>query len=211
MDFIHITALGRIAFGHNKHLKSVAAAILKHQPTSILSSLPFFTIKGTTGGYTTPSHYAPSGPISRAGGDSQLVVCDGRISTSNPLATSGVLHGSPISDESSQHSDTGILNNCISNGVTDHARSRPLDTALLSQCVSAMCTLAKDPSPRIAGLGWRVLSIIGIEQVVTRFTKSTGHNVRPSESNSLAGISRSSSLLNMNAGKFSSWSWLCAA
>ncbi|KAK1391180.1 Regulatory-associated protein of TOR 1 [Heracleum sosnowskyi] len=197
-------ALGRFAFGHNKHLKSVAAAILKHQPTSVLSSLSFFAIKGTTSGYTMPSHYSYIGPISRAGGDSLSVVRDGRISTSNPLATSGVMHGSPISDESSQHSDSGILNNCISNGVIDHARSRPLDTALYSQCVSAMCTLAKDPSPRIACLGWRVLSIIGIEQVVTRFTKSTGHNVRPSESttpptNSLAGISRSSSLLDMNA------------
>ncbi|XP_074322528.1 regulatory-associated protein of TOR 1-like isoform X2 [Apium graveolens] len=201
-------ALGRFAFGHNKHLKSVAADILKHQPASVLSSLPFFAIKGTSSGYTTPSHYCHIGPISRAGGDKQLLVCDGRISASNPLATSGVMHGSPIS-EASQHSDSGIMKTCFNNGVMDHARSRPLNTALLSQCVSAMCTLAKDPSPRIAGLGWQVLSIIGIEQVATKFTKSTGHNVRPNEfttppTNSLSGILRSSSLFDMNAGHMSS-------
>ncbi|XP_017218499.1 regulatory-associated protein of TOR 1 isoform X2 [Daucus carota subsp. sativus] len=200
-------ALGRFAFGHNKHLKSVAAAILNHQPHSVLSSLPFFAIKGTTSGCTSANYYSHTGPILKAGGDSQSVVCDGRISTSNPLATSGVMHGSPVSDESSQHSDSGILTNCISNGVIDRAHSRHLDNGFYSQCVSAMCTLAKDPSPRIASLGRRVLSIIGIEQVVTKLTKSTGH-VSSSESttpptSSLAGLARSSSLFDLNAGHLS--------
>ena len=196
-------------------MKSVAAAILKHQPHSVLSSLPFFAIKGTTSGCTSANYYSHTGPILKAGGDSQSVVCDGRISTSNPLATSGVMHGSPVSDESSQHSDSGILTNCISNGVIDRAHSRHLDNGFYSQCVSAMCTLAKDPSPRIASLGRRVLSIIGIEQVVTKLTKSTGH-VSSSESttpptSSLAGLARSSSLFDLNAGKISSCSGQCVA
>ncbi|KAI7745102.1 hypothetical protein M8C21_017802, partial [Ambrosia artemisiifolia] len=63
----------------------------------------------------------------------------------------------------------------------------------------------KDPSPRIASLGRRVLSIIGIEQVVTKSAKSTSTSgVRVGESStttsSLAGLARSSSWFDMNGG-----------
>lgn len=143
------------------------------------------------------------GPLLRVGGENQSVVRDGRVSTSSPLATSGLMHGSPLSDDSSQHSDSGILNDCMSNGVVHHTRPRPLDNALYSQCVLAMLTIAKDPSPRIANLGRRVLSIIGIEQVVAKSVKSIG-SVRPGEpptpAPSLAGLARSSSWLDMNGG-----------
>lgn len=198
--------MARFAFGHNKLLKSVASAIWKPQSSSVLSSLPSFAIKGSGSGYTTPNQFSQIGPLLRVGGDSQLAARDGRVSTSSPLANSGIMHGSPLSDDSSQHSDSGILNDCTSNGVISHTRLRPLDNALYSQCVSAMCTLAKDPSPRIAGLGRRVLSIIGIEQVVTKSVKSAGSSVRPGESttpptSSLAGLARSSSWFDMNAGK----------
>lgn len=176
----------------------------KPQSNSVLSSLPSFAIKGTVSGHTTPNQYSHIGPVMRVGGDSQSASRDGRASTSSPLASSGIMSGSPVSDDSSLHSDSGIMNNC--NGGGNHMRSKHLDNALYSQCVSAMCTLAKDPSPRIAGLGRRVLSIIGIEQVVAKSVKSAAGSSRPSESitspiNSLAGLARSSSWFDMNAGK----------
>ncbi len=115
------------------------------------------------------------------------------------------MHGSPVSDDSSQHSDSGILNDGVSNGV-NHSRSKPLDNAMYSQCVLAMCTLAKDPSPRIASLGRRVLSIIGIEQVVAKplkFSSGVQHGEPTTASPTpLAGLARSSSWFEMNGGKF---------
>jgi regulator-associated protein of mTOR len=185
-------ALSRFAFSHNKHLKSIAAAYWnKPQSNYVLSSLPSFALKGTSSGYSTPNHFGPIMRVGDSGGNR-----DGRVSNSSPLATTGLMHGSPLSDDSSQHSDSGILNDCSSNGVV---RPRSLDNALYSQCVSAMCTLAKDPSPRIASLGRKVLSIIGIEQVVT---KSVGKpTVRPGESSAPpTALARSSSWFDMNAG-----------
>ncbi|XP_057473972.1 regulatory-associated protein of TOR 1-like isoform X2 [Actinidia eriantha] len=204
-------ALARFAFGHNKHLKSIAAAYGKPQSNTVINSLPSLNIKCSGSGYTTPTQYLPHGsmgpsqigPLLRVGGDNQLLVRDGRISTSSPLATSGLMHGSPLSDDSSQRSGSGILNDCVSNGVVHHTGPRPLDNALYSQCVLAMFTLAKDPSPRIASLGRRVLSIIGIEQkVVTKSVKPSSSSFRPGESPiptpSLAGLARSSSWFDMN-------------
>ncbi|XP_024982076.1 regulatory-associated protein of TOR 1 isoform X2 [Cynara cardunculus var. scolymus] len=197
-------ALARFAFGHNRHLKSIAAAYWKPQSNSVISSLPSFTVRGSVSGYNTPNQYSQIGPLSRVGGDNQATARDGRVSSSSPLATSGIMHGSPLSDDSSQHSDPGTLNDCITNGVVNHTKPRQLDNALYSQCVSAMCTLAKDPSPRISSLGRRVLSIIGIEQVVTKSVKPTTGSVRPGETsttaNSLAGLARSSSWFDMNGG-----------
>ncbi|PSS32732.1 Regulatory-associated protein of TOR like [Actinidia chinensis var. chinensis] len=202
-------ALARFAFGHNKHLKSIAAAYCKPQSNSILSSLPSLAMKGTESGYT-PTQCMPHasmgpsqiGPLLRVGGDSQLLVRDGRVSTSSPITSSGIMHGSPLSDDLSQHSDSGMFNGCMSNGVINHRRPRPLDNALYSQCVLAMLTLAKDPSPRVASLGRRVLSIIGIEQVVTKYVKSTGSSAQPGESvtPSHVGLARSSSWFDMNGG-----------
>ncbi|CAH1446030.1 unnamed protein product [Lactuca virosa] len=200
-------ALSRFAFGHNRHLKSIAAAYWKPQSNAVLSSLPSFTIRGSVSGYNTPNQYSQIGPLSRVGGgDNQSNSRDGRVSSGSPLATSGIMHGSPLSDDSSQHSDPGLLNDIITNGVTNHTtntKPRQLDNALYSQCVSAMCTLAKDPSPRIASLGKRVLSIIGIEQVPTKSVKPSG-SVRSGEqsstANSLAGLARSSSWFDMNGG-----------
>ncbi|KAL8094277.1 hypothetical protein AgCh_035976 [Apium graveolens] len=140
----------------------------------------------------------------RVGGDIQSVSRDERASTSSPLAISGIMHGSPVSDDSSLHSDSGIMNKCI--GIVNNMRSKHLDNALYSQCLSAMCTLAKDPSLHIAGLGRRVLSIIGIEQVVAKSIKSSAGSTSPGESitspiNSLARLARSSSWFDVNAGK----------
>ncbi|KAL1549078.1 Regulatory-associated protein of TOR 1 [Salvia divinorum] len=204
-------ALSRFAFGHNKHLKSVAASYWKPQSGSVLTSLPFFAVKGSSSGYTTPTHYmshgsivpSPIAPLLRVGNDSQPVVRDGRVSTSSPLATSGIMHGSPLSDDSSLHSDSGAPNDSVSNGVLHHSSRKPLDNALYSQCVLAMCNLAKDPSPRVASLGRRVLSVIGIEQVVAKSVQPAGASARLGESvasSSLAGLARSSSWFELNAG-----------
>lgn len=196
--------MARFAFGHKEHLKSIAGAIWKSLSNSVLSSLPPFAIKGTGSGYSAPNQYSQIGPLLRVGGDGQSAARDARVSTSSPLAVSGIMHGSPVSDGSSQHSDSGIMNEYPSNGVLNHTRSRPLDNHLYSECVSAMCTLAKDPSPHIAGLGQRVLSIIGIEQVMTKSVKSSGCGPRPGEFSAPpannAVLARSSSWFDMNAG-----------
>ncbi|KAK8619393.1 hypothetical protein V6N13_133355 [Hibiscus sabdariffa] len=194
-------ALARFAFGHKQHFKSIAAAYWKPQSNSLLNSLPLLANINGSGNIIS----SQIGPLTRVGSDNSAVVRDGRVSTSSPLATAGVMHGSPLSDDSSQHSDSGILNDGISNGVIRHSRSKPLDNAMYSQCVLAMCTLAKDPSPRIATLGRRVLSIIGIEQV-TKSVKTAGSSARlgePTTSSptpSFAGLARSSSWFDMNGG-----------
>lgn len=204
LNFVYstiLTALGRFAFGHNKYLKPIAAAYCKPQSNSLLNSLPSLAhLKG-------PSNVISSqiGPLLRIGNDSTSLVRDGRVSTSSPLATSGIMHGSPLSDDSSQHSDSGILNDGVSNGVVNHSTPKPLDSAIYSKCVLAMCTLAKDPSPRIASLGRRVLAIIGIEQVVAKPVKISGSSVQPGEPSTatpFAGLARSSSWFDMNGGKF---------
>ncbi|KAF8397161.1 hypothetical protein HHK36_016068 [Tetracentron sinense] len=209
-------ALARFAFGHNKHLKSFAAAYWKPQSNSLLNSLPSLVhVKSPGCGYTNPSQYmqhgsaisSPIAPVLRVGSDNTSAGRDGRISASSPLATSGIMHGSPLSDDSSQHSDSGILNDSATNGVINYSRPRPLDNGMYSQCILAMCNLAKDPSPRIAGLGRRIISIIGIEQVVTKTLRFSGSNVRQGvptavspTTPSLAGLVRSASWFDMNAG-----------
>ncbi|CAI9779189.1 unnamed protein product [Fraxinus pennsylvanica] len=164
-----VEALSRFAFGHNKNLKSVAVANWKPQSKSVLTSLPSFLIKGAGSVHTTPSRYMSQGSIVS--------------STVSPL----------LGD-----SDSGILNDCVSKGGLNHTRPRPLENTFYLKCVLAIYTLAKDPSPHVASLGQRVLSTIGIEQVVAKSVKSSGESVRPVESTStpnprLAGLAHSSS------------------
>jgi regulator-associated protein of mTOR len=121
-------ALARFAFGHNKYLKSIAAAYWKPQSKSTLDSLPSFTIR-------------TSDTIAK------------RVSS-----TESFIFG----DESSRRFDSRISDDSA------NTRLKPLDNSLYSQCVSAMYILAKDPSPRVAALGRRVLSIIGIEQTLPK-------------------------------------------
>ncbi|GMH10001.1 hypothetical protein Nepgr_011842 [Nepenthes gracilis] len=206
-------ALARFAFGHKKHLKSVAAAYWKPQSTSGLSSLHLAHVRSTSSDYNA-TQYMPQGsiitsqigPFLRTGGDSSTVARDGRASTGSPLAASGLLHGSPLSDDSSQHSDSGASNDAVSNGLINVSRPKPLDNSLYSQCILGMCTLAKDPSQRIASLGRRVLSIIGIEQVVARPIRSSSSTIRQGGPTtvvrpSLAGLARSSSWFDMTTGQ----------
>ncbi|KAJ1402475.1 WD40/YVTN repeat-like-containing domain superfamily [Sesbania bispinosa] len=57
-------ALARFAFGHNKHLKSIAAAYWKPQTNSLINSLPSLTnIKDLDGGYPNQNQLKPHGSI----------------------------------------------------------------------------------------------------------------------------------------------------
>ena len=113
------------------------------------------------------------------------------------------MHGSPQSDDSSQHSDSGILlRENASNGGLGYTRSRPVDNVIYSQFISTMCSFAKDPYPRIATIGRRALSLIDVELVVmknTRFNSGGPHRGETSSSN--YGMARSSSWRDMNSGK----------
>ncbi|GJN07180.1 hypothetical protein PR202_ga24985 [Eleusine coracana subsp. coracana] len=209
------TALTRFALGHNKHLKSVAAEYWKPQTNSLLKSLPSLAnINNPTNVYSSTNILQGSsglashiGPVLRVGSDSSGTGRDGRISTSSPIATSSILHGSPQSDDSSQHSDSGILlRENATNGGLSYNRSRPADSAIYSQFISTMCSVAKDPYPRIATIGRRALSLIGVEQVVMkhkRINSGGAHQGETSAPPSNFGMARSSSWFDMNSGNFS--------
>ncbi|KFK24674.1 hypothetical protein AALP_AA8G010200 [Arabis alpina] len=191
-------ALARFAFGHKQHLKSVAATYWKSQTNSLrtsFASMGKFHDPGTSS--IVSSHM---GSLTRASTDSQPVAREGRISSSPHGSSSALMHGSPLSDDSSLHSDSGIMHDGLNNEVVH--KPRTLDSSIYSQCVLAMFTLAKDPSPRIASLGRRVLSIIGIEQVVTKPSKTSGRPGEPASASPtpLAGLVRSSSWFDMHTG-----------
>uniref|UniRef100_A0A1J3E6Q8 Regulatory-associated protein of TOR 1 n=1 Tax=Noccaea caerulescens TaxID=107243 RepID=A0A1J3E6Q8_NOCCA len=188
-------ALARFAFGHKQHLKSVAASYWKSQTNSLRTSFPSMAKFHDTGTSTIVSSHM--GSLARASTDSQPVPRKGRVSSS---PSSAPMHGSPLSDDCSLHSDSGIMHDGLSNGVVH--KPRPVDNAIYSQCALAMFTLAKDPSPHIASLGRRVLSIIGFEQVVARPSKSSGKpgEAAPASHTPLAGLARSSSWFDMHTG-----------
>ncbi|XP_010553141.1 PREDICTED: regulatory-associated protein of TOR 1 isoform X2 [Tarenaya hassleriana] len=190
-------ALARFAFGHKQHLKAVAASYWKPQSSSLLASFPSLAKIHDAGTATIVSSH--SSPVTRVTSESQPVLRESRASSSSPHGSSGLMHGSPLSDDSSQHSDTGIIHDGVSNGVVHPPRA--LDNAVYSQCVLAMFTLAKDPSPRIETLGRRVLSIIGIEQVAAKTSNPSGRRGEARTSHTpLAGLTRSSSWFDMHAG-----------
>lgn len=199
--------------GHNKHLKSVAAEYWKPQTSSLLKSLPSLANISSPNNVYSPNNILQGtsglashiGPVLRVGSDSSATGRDGRVSTSSPIATSSIMHGSPQSDDSSQHSDSGILlRENASNGGLSYTRSRPVDSGIYSQFISTMCSVAKDPYPRIATIGRRALSLIGVEQVVmknSRFNSGGAHQGETSAPLSNFGMARSSSWFDMNSGK----------
>jgi len=200
-------ALTRFALGHNKHLKSVAAEYWKPQSNSLLKSLPSLANISNPSNVYSPNNILQGsiGPVLRVGSDSGAAGRDGRISTSSPIATSSIMHGSPQSDDSSQHSDSGLLlRENASNGGLSYTAPRPVDNVIYSQFISTMCSISKDPDPRIATIGRRALSLIDVEQVVmknTRFNSGGPHRVETSASN--YGMARSSSWRDMNSGSIS--------
>lgn len=202
--FYFFVALARFAFGHNKHLKSVAASYWKSQPKSMLSSLTnTSSLNANPTGQTISAKSSQISSAIKVVDDSSVTACDVRVSSSSPLTSTGFMHGSPLSD----HSDSGIL--CQENGntgVIGYLSSKPLEPAVYSNCVLALYSMAKDPYPQIAKLGQRILSIIGIEQVVAKPSRLAGSLFRQgdssglSPSSTLAGLVRSTSWLDMSAG-----------
>jgi len=199
--------------GHNKHLKSVAAEYWKPQTNSLLESPPSLANISSPNNVYSPNNIRQGssglashiGPVLRVGIDSSATGRGVRVSTSSPIATSSIMHGSPQSDDSSQHSDSGILLiENASNGGLSYTRSRPADCVIYSQYISTMCSVAKDPYPRIATIGRRALSLIGVEQVVmkNRFNSGGAHQGETSAPPSNFGMARSSSWFDMNSGKF---------
>ena len=199
--------------GHNKHLKSVAAEYWKPQTNSLLKSLPSLANISSPNNVYSPNNIRQGssglashiGPVLRVGIDSSATGRGVRVSTSSPISTSSIMHGSPQSDDSSQHSDSGILLiENASNGGLSYTRSRPADCVIYSQYISTMCSVAKDPYPRIATIGRRALSLIGVEQVVmkNRFNSGGAHQGETSAPPSNFGMARSSSWFDMNSGKF---------
>ena len=96
MDFFfHLSALARFAFGHNKHLKSIAAAYWKPQTNSLINSLPSLAnIKDIGGGYPKQSQHMAHGSIVspqigpvRVRSDGFKVNSDGRVSSSSALTS----------------------------------------------------------------------------------------------------------------------------
>ena len=205
--------------GHNKHLKSVAAEYWKPQTNSLLESPPSLANISSPNNVYSPNNIRQGssglashiGPVLRVGIDSSATGRGVRVSTSSPIATSSIMHGSPQSDDSSQHSDSGILLiENASNGGLSYTRSRPADCVIYSQYISTMCSVAKDPYPRIATIGRRALSLIGVEQVVmkNRFNSGGAHQGETSAPPSNFGMARSSSWFDMNSGKFYSLTFL---
>lgn len=209
-------ALSRFAVGHNKHLKSMAAAYLKPPSNSTLNSLPSLAnIRSPTSSYTNASQFmlsssvisANHGPVLRVGSDNNASAREGRVSTSSPLASTSIMHGSPSSDGSSQKSESRMsLPDAASNGNLRLPRSKSMDNAVYAQCVAAMYALARDPAPWVASLGRQILGTIGVEPVVTKPARPTGGAGQHRDSSvasvppSLPGLSRSFSWLDLNSG-----------
>lgn len=209
-------ALSRFAVGHNKHLKSMAAAYLKPPSNTPLNSLPSLAnIRSPTSSYTNAGQFmlssnvisANHGPVLRVGSDSNASVREARVSTSSPLASTSIMQGSPSSDGSSQKSESRMsLNDATSNGNLRLPRSKSMDNAVYAQCVAAIYTLARDPSPWVASLGRQILCSIGVEPVVMKSARPIGgagqhrDSSVPSVPPSLPGLARSFSWLDLNSG-----------
>lgn len=180
----HMSGLARFGVGHNKHLKLIADAYIQQG-----SSISSHTI-----------------PVMRVENDSMDTTLDRTILTSSPIASTGIMHGSTVSADSSQYSDSGIfLHENSTNGDSNHFRSKSLDSAVYSHYVVALFALENDPSPRIATLGRRALAIIGIEHVVSNGAKYNDGSFHqgdlPCQSTpSTFGLTRSSSWFGMHTG-----------
>ncbi|XP_057866862.1 regulatory-associated protein of TOR 1 isoform X1 [Cryptomeria japonica] len=205
-------ALSRFAVGHNKQLKPMAAAYLKPPSNSTLTSLPSLaSVRSSTNSYINAGQLTQSlnvysanhGPVLRVGSDSSTPAREVRVPASSPLASSTVMHGSPSSD-GSQHSESRVsLTDAASNGNIRLPKSRSLDNAVYAQCVAAMYTLARDPSPRVASLGHQILRIIGVEPVVVKPVRPTGGVGHPRDASlssvhAIPGLARSFSWLDLN-------------
>ncbi|PKU65192.1 regulatory-associated protein of TOR 1 isoform X1 [Dendrobium catenatum] len=180
-----VVGLARFGFGHNKQLKPIAGAF-KQQGSSISSQIVSEL---------------------RVGCGSMASARDRMISTRSPTASTEIMHHSPVSDDSSHCSDSGIfVKESTTDGDINQFRSRSLDSVVYSQYLVAMSSLAKDPYTRIAILGRRALAIIGIEHVVSKGAKYNDGSFHQGylscqSMSSTIGLTRSSSWFDMHSVK----------
>ncbi|THG09157.1 hypothetical protein TEA_025467 [Camellia sinensis var. sinensis] len=208
-------ALARFSFGHKQYLKLAAVTLGKHSNT-ILGLPPLLanlesSSSGSTGGSCCKPHglIIPTqiGSLLIGGRYNTAMSHYDRVSSSDP-ATTGVMSGSPESEYSSHNSDLEIFNDRFSNMALGYLRPKPLDERIYCQCVLALCSLARDPSPHIAGIGKQILTQVGIDQVAFKAIWYGGGNNRLSDigaslpaSSSHARLARSSLGLDLSAGQ----------
>lgn len=221
--------LSRLAVGHNKQLKPMAAAYLKPPSNTVLTSLPALTsIRSPTGSYTHAAQMVIAGSSVamnhssglRVGSESAVPPREMHVNASSPsLPSSGVMRGSPFSDGSSYPSEeTRVLGTLTtSNGVPRPRRQRAEESGFYVRCFQAMYALGRDPSPRVASLGRQVLRTIGVEPVVVSHMRagggpsprpgaSPGHHrnssVGAAPPTPLSGLPRSFSWIDSTSGNF---------
>ncbi|KAL7264205.1 hypothetical protein ACSBR1_002206 [Camellia fascicularis] len=208
-------ALARFSFGRKQYLKLAAVTLGKHS-NNILGLPPLLanlesSSSGCTGGSCCKPHglIIPTqiGSLLIGGRYNTAMSHYDRVSSSDP-ATTGVMSGSPESEYSSHNSDLEIFNDRFSNMALSYLRPKPLDERIYCQCVLALCSLARDPSPRIAGIGKQILTLVGIDQVAFKAIWYGGGNNRLGDigaslpaSSSHARLARSSLGLDLSAGQ----------
>eukprot|EP00249_Psilotum_nudum_P023321 c28829_g1_i1 orf=818-4927(+) len=209
--------LSHLAVGHNKSLKSMAAAYLKPPSNSVLTSIPVLTsIRSPAGSYGHATQMGIPGSINhnsglRAGSEGALAPREIHSNTGSPaLPLSGATHGSPLSDGLSYVSEESRVlgNGSTSNGMCRARKTRAEESGVYVQCVAAMYALGRDPSPGVASLGQQILRSIGVEPVVINHLRSAGgaghHRNASIGANppTLTGLSRSFSWIDSPSGKF---------
>ncbi|KAG0566271.1 hypothetical protein M758_7G048400 [Ceratodon purpureus] len=154
-------AMARLASSHNRMFRQAAAAYLK--PPSHSAVLPGYRNPG----YSYPAQLMYPGSIPDA--DQGLQTLDGGTpyrSVMRIVRSSGSLAGSPGSAGNSPVSDNAVLGESIgmvsSNGGSRSCR-RMEEGNVYVQCIIAVYALARDPYPRVASLGRKVLRIVGVE------------------------------------------------
>lgn len=179
--------LSRLAIGHNKNLKPMAAAYLKPPSNSMLTSIPALTsLRSPTGSYTHAAQMVIAGSSVgmnnssglRVGSEGAVPVREMHAIASSPsLSSSGVvMRGSPSSDGSSHLSEEtrALGNGSSSNGLPRPRRQRAEETHFYVRCVYAIYALGRDPCPRVASLGRQILRTIGVEPVVVSHSRAGG-------------------------------------
>lgn len=160
------TAMTRLASSHNRMFRQSAAAYLR--PPSHTAVLPVYATGYRNPGYpySTQLMYSNSHPDA----DQGLLSLDGGTpyrSVMRIVRSNGSLAGSPGSAGHSPLSDNGVLGDAngaaSSNGGGSRLYRRTEETSIYVQCIMASYALARDPFPRVASLGKKVLRIGGLE------------------------------------------------
>ncbi|XP_024397087.1 regulatory-associated protein of TOR 1 isoform X2 [Physcomitrium patens] len=158
-------AMARIACSHNRMFRQAAAAYLKLPSQSAV--VPNYGTGYRNPGYPYASQLIYAG--SQQDLDQGLQTLDGGAtyhSFMRIVRSSGSLSGSPGSSGNSPLSDNAVLgdsSSIASNNGGNRQWKRPEESSFYVQCIMAAYALARDPFPRVASLGRKVLRIGGVE------------------------------------------------